>query len=70
MFITKDLTKRLFLNQKNYLYKVLEKFRMKDAKLVSTQLDAHFKLSVAKSPQLEEEKRYMAHVHILLQLTL
>ncbi|XP_070040351.1 uncharacterized protein [Nicotiana tomentosiformis] len=53
---------RLFLTQKKYLEKVLERFGMKDVKPVSTPLAAHFKLSVAQSPQSEEEERYMAQV--------
>lgn len=35
---------KLFLTQKSYVERVLEHFGMKDAKLVSTQLVAHFKL--------------------------
>ncbi|KAF3626835.1 putative ribonuclease H protein-like [Capsicum annuum] len=52
----------LFLTQKKYLEKVLERFGMKEAKPVSTLLAAHFKLSAAQSPQSEEEESYMAQV--------
>lgn len=53
---------RLFLTRKKYLEKVLDRFGMKDAKLVSTPLAARFKLSAAQSPQTEEEERYMTQV--------
>ncbi|XP_070057718.1 uncharacterized protein [Nicotiana tomentosiformis] len=49
----------LFLTQKKYLEKVLERFDMKDTKSFSTPLAAHFKLAVAQSPQSEEEERYL-----------
>ncbi|XP_047264141.1 uncharacterized protein LOC124896600 [Capsicum annuum] len=48
---------RLFLTQKKYLEKVLERFRMKEAKPVST-LAAHFKLSTTQLPQSKKEERY------------
>lgn len=35
----------LFLSQKRYLLKVLERFGMKDSKSVNTPIAAHFKLS-------------------------
>ena len=63
MEIRKDQeARRLFLTQKKYLEKVLERFGMKEAKPVSTPLAAHFKLSAAQSPQSEEEESYMAQV--------
>ncbi|PHT33723.1 hypothetical protein CQW23_25523 [Capsicum baccatum] len=49
---------RLFLKQKKYLKKVLERFGMKDAKPISTPLAAHFKLSTSQSPQSEKKERY------------
>ncbi|KAF3668075.1 hypothetical protein FXO37_09705 [Capsicum annuum] len=52
--------RRLFLTQKKYLEKVLERFGMKEAKPVSNPLAAHFKLSAAQSPQSEKEESYMA----------
>ncbi|XP_070053673.1 uncharacterized protein [Nicotiana tomentosiformis] len=52
----------LFLTEKKYLEKVLERFVMKDVKSVSTPLAAHFKLSAAQSPQSKEEERHMAQV--------
>ena len=41
---------KLFLTQKNYLKKVLERFGMKNAKPVSTPLANHFRLSAAQLP--------------------
>ncbi|KAL3505151.1 hypothetical protein ACH5RR_034992 [Cinchona calisaya] len=41
---------KLFLAQKHYLEKVLEKFSMKNAKPVSTPLTSHFRLSTVQSP--------------------
>ena len=38
-------SRKLWLSQKNYIKKVLEKFNMQDAKPVSTPLANHFKLS-------------------------
>ncbi|KAG9450314.1 hypothetical protein H6P81_010279 [Aristolochia fimbriata] len=54
--------RRLYLSQKKYIEKVLEKFSMKNAKPVSTPLTAHFRLSSGLSPQNEKEKGYMLHV--------
>ena len=51
----------LFLSQKNYIEKVIERFCMRKPK-VSTQLAAHFKLSAALSPQSDEEKEHMIRV--------
>ena len=45
MRITRDRKNRkLTLSQSEYIDKVLERFRMQDAKLVSTPLASHFKL--------------------------
>ncbi|KAL3510695.1 hypothetical protein ACH5RR_030096 [Cinchona calisaya] len=54
--------RKLFLTQKNYLEKVLERFSMKDTKPVTTSPVAHFKLSATQSPQSDEEKRYMERI--------
>jgi hypothetical protein len=44
--IYKDIeVRKLWLSQKNYIRKVLEKFSMLDAKPVSTPLANHFRLS-------------------------
>ena len=42
--------------------KVLERFRMKNAKLVSTPLSSHFKLSKDVCPRTREEMYYMSKV--------
>jgi len=46
---------KLYLSQKKYLEKVLERFNMTDYKLVSTPLAAHFKLSFDSWPTSKEE---------------
>ncbi|GKV16510.1 hypothetical protein SLEP1_g27143 [Rubroshorea leprosula] len=53
---------KLFLSQKKYIEKVLERFGLHEAKAVTTPLGAHFKLSSNLSPETEEEKKFMAHV--------
>ena len=52
----------IFLSQQRYILKVLDRFRMRDAKVVSTPLAMHFKLSASQSPQIEEEKLHMLKV--------
>ena len=42
--------------------KVLSRFNMNEAKLVSTPLGSHFKLSKEQSPKTEEEKDHMSKV--------
>jgi hypothetical protein len=41
---------------------VLERFRMKNAKLVSTPLESHFKLTKEMCPKTQEEIEYMSRV--------
>ena len=53
---------KLYLTQKSFVEKVLERFGMKNAKPVSTPLAAHFKLSAAMSPQSDNDIEYMSHV--------
>ncbi|GKV28505.1 hypothetical protein SLEP1_g37549 [Rubroshorea leprosula] len=53
---------KLFLSQKKYTEKVLERFGLHEAKVVTTPLGAHFKLSSNLSPETEEEKKFMARV--------
>ena len=53
---------KLWLSQKGYLKKVLERFSMLDAKPVSTPLSAHFKLSSELCPSSNEELEYMSKV--------
>ena len=52
----------LYLSQKRYIEKVLERFSMVHAKPVSTPLSSHFKLSKELSPQSKEEEKSMAHI--------
>ena len=59
---------KLYLTQKSYIEKVLERFGMKNAKPVSTPFAAHFKLSASLSPKSDNEKRYMARVPTPVQL--
>ena len=52
----------LKLSQSEYVKKVLSKFNINEAKLVSTPLDSHFKLSKKQSPKTEEERDHMSKV--------
>uniref|UniRef100_A0A2N9EUJ4 CCHC-type domain-containing protein n=1 Tax=Fagus sylvatica TaxID=28930 RepID=A0A2N9EUJ4_FAGSY len=54
--------RKLWLSQKNYIRKVLEKFSMLDAKPVSTPLANHFRLSSSQCPKNEEEIENMSKV--------
>jgi hypothetical protein len=63
MEIHKDRgARKLWLSQKNYIRKVLEKFSMLDAKPVSTPLANHFRLSGSQCPKNEEEIENMSKV--------
>ena len=53
---------KLWLSQKDYVQKVLERFNMADAKQVSTPLAGHFRLSTAQSPESAEEIQDMSKV--------
>jgi hypothetical protein len=53
---------KLYLSQKKYIEKVLERFGMHNSKPVSTPLGAHFRLSAALAPQSEEEEQFMSRV--------
>jgi hypothetical protein len=55
MRITRERkNKKLTLSQSEYIEKVLERFRMKDAKPVSTPLYRHFKLTKEMCPETQE----------------
>ena len=57
--------RKLWLSQKNYIKKVLEKFSMLDAKPVSTPLANHFRLfrlSGSQCPKNEKEIENMSKV--------
>ena len=61
--IKRDRDKKLlFLSQEMYLKKVLNRFRMSDAKLVSTPLSQQFKLSMDQAPESKEDKEFMYEV--------
>jgi hypothetical protein len=53
---------KLYLSQKKYIEKVLERFGMQNSKLVSTPLATHFRLSAALAPQSEDKEQFMSHV--------
>jgi hypothetical protein len=50
------------LSQGEYIEKVLERFRMQNAKPVSTPLANHFKLTKEMCPKTQEEIEYMSKV--------
>jgi hypothetical protein len=63
MRITRDRKNRkLTLSQGEYIEKVLERFRMQNAKPVSTPLANHFKLTKEMCPKTQEEIEYMSRV--------
>ena len=63
MEIIRDRKNRnLFLTQRGYLEKVLDRFSMRDCKPVSTPLAQHFRLSTSEAPKTDEEKSYMSNV--------
>jgi hypothetical protein len=53
---------KLALSQGEYIEKVLERFRMQNAKLVSTPLAIHFKLNKEMCPKTQEEIEYISRV--------
>ncbi|KAI4332243.1 hypothetical protein L6164_017167 [Bauhinia variegata] len=64
MEITRDRKRGiLFLTQKQYLKKVLQRFSITEkTKPVSTPLALHFKLSASQCPKTKEEEEYMSKV--------
>ncbi|MCO5572010.1 hypothetical protein L7F22_025761 [Adiantum nelumboides] len=63
MRITCDRKKRLlYLSQKEYVYKVLDRFNMQKGKALSTPLHAYLKLSKNDCPKSVEEKAEMAKI--------
>jgi hypothetical protein len=54
--------KKLFISQEQYIEKVLERFNMNKAKVVSSPLATHFKLSTKQSPSTDEEKENMERI--------
>ena len=53
---------KLSLSQKGYIEKVFRRFNMQNAKLVTTPLAAHFRLSSTLCPQSDEKVDYMSRV--------
>ena len=53
---------KLYLSQKKYTEKELERFAMQNVKPMNTPFAAYFKLSAAMSPQFIEEEEQMSHV--------
>ncbi|KAF3622351.1 putative triacylglycerol lipase 2-like [Capsicum annuum] len=49
--------RKLYLSQKKYIEPVLERFNVKNAKVVNTSLAGHMKLSRKLCPTMKEEKR-------------
>ncbi|KAL6211830.1 hypothetical protein ACLB2K_017053 [Fragaria x ananassa] len=61
MKISRDQgNKKLWLSQKKYIEKVLERFQMEKVKPVSTPLTNHMKLSSKQSPTSQKEEEEMA----------
>ncbi|KAE8708925.1 Serine/threonine-protein kinase HT1 [Hibiscus syriacus] len=55
-------SRRLWLSQRGYVEKILERFAMSSAKPVSTPLANHFKLSSEQCPKTDKEAEDMAKV--------
>ncbi|KAL6320959.1 hypothetical protein AAG906_010768 [Vitis piasezkii] len=63
MEITIDRQKgELYLSQRSYIKKVIDRFGMKDAKPVYTPMEHYFKLTSSQSPSTNEEEKFMAKV--------
>lgn len=63
MDISRDRSKgELFLSQQGYMTKVVKRFRMHEAKPVTTPLGQHDKLSLKQAPRTDEEKEKMQSV--------
>ena len=63
MRITQDHKKGLlYLSQKEYVHKVLERFNMQKGKSLSTPLPAYLKLNKDDCPKSDEEKAQMAKI--------
>jgi hypothetical protein len=63
MEITRDRSQpKLFLSQKDFAGKVIRRFGMEKANVVSTPLGAHFKLSANLSSKSNYEKSYLENI--------
>ncbi|KAH9723668.1 hypothetical protein KPL70_007189 [Citrus sinensis] len=54
--------RKIWLSQKNYLKKILQRFNMQDYKSISTPLPVNFKLSSSMCPSNEAERNEMSRV--------
>lgn len=54
--------RKIWLSQKNYLRKILQRFNMQDCKPISTPLPINFKLSSSMCPSNEAERKEMSRV--------
>ena len=54
--------KKLWLSQKGYVEKVLDRFNMNNVKPISTPLANHFKLSTVQCPKIDSVKYDMSKV--------
>ena len=69
MSILKDRNaKKVWLSQEKYIEKVLQRFGMEKAKVVSCPLANHFRLSSKQSPSIDEEKEEMDKVPYALAI--
>ena len=69
MEITRQRSRReLFLSQKQYTKKILNKFNMIDAKVVSTPIGQQFKLSAKDSPKESSKDKLCLRFPTLMQL--
>jgi hypothetical protein len=63
MRIERDISSnKLYLSQERYIEKVLQKFKMDNAKVVGCPLAAHFKLSTKQCPSTDEMKQKLQRV--------
>ncbi|KAF2296545.1 hypothetical protein GH714_040578 [Hevea brasiliensis] len=63
MEITRDRSiGKFFLSQQAYVKKLLKRFNMNNAKLVTILFATHFKLSTHMSPKTNEEMEHMSNV--------
>ena len=59
--------RKLWLSQKNYIKKVVEKFSMLDAKHVSTPLANHFRLFGSQCPRMRKKLKICQRFRMLVQ---
>ena len=63
MEIKRDREKRkLWLNHRNYIETILQKFNMQDSKPMKVPIPVGIKLSIEQCPKTQEEQEYMSRV--------